>query len=200
MHWTSSTVDLAGSDQRFTAENIVIALKRGKSCIKYSKVNSMGNLIIHTRAFIFMLFLGLQLVSSAQKTTEKDHFDNSKERVENIQIGKNLRLAIDEAYRRLADTKALGRLNMITSLVAKFIPPGTGFEKAEAILVSAGFELGLRAPNPRRPNDIWVIFSIDQYRPTFFGKTSVGVMLKPLNTGDWKTVVVSDADIYIQYV
>ena len=105
--------------------------------------------------------------------------------------GKQLRKAIDETYERLADAKALKSMgngrNIITYVVLKYIPIGTSFDDAEAILRAAGFEVGKRTMN--HANQYEVFSEINHYKLTLpFGNTSVYVVLFPRNKDDWSTV------------
>ena len=116
--------------------------------------------------------------------------------------GKKLRQAIDEKYKELNDAneiKAMGNgKNSIADVVARYIPIGTSFDEAEAILRAAGFVVGPRGKNPVLPNYFEVRAEIDQYAPTLFGKTSIAVSLQPVDPRNWNFVHRIDATIIRQ--
>lgn len=142
-----------------------------------------------------------------ETTAEKEKIVKSKELK---QIGKELRKAIDEEYDRLADADELkimgqGR-NCITDVVVKYIPIGTSFDDAEAILRAAGFKVGKRYLEPLlfRKNGTSSIGSyseIDNYKLLpLFANTSINVFLEPKSKNDWSTVQNLEATIAIIYL
>ena len=115
--------------------------------------------------------------------------------------GKQLRAEIDSTYNKLSAARAIknqgmGR-NFITDVVIKYIPIGTSFDDAEAILRAAGFTIQPRVPNPYLPDDEKYDerATIDQYVRTPFGKTSIDVSLRPRGPGDYSTVKSITAEI-----
>lgn len=120
---------------------------------------------------------------------------------EAMQLGKKLRGDVDRAYDTLV---AAGKLrnqgagrNYITDVVAPYIPAGTPFDRAEAILRAAGFDIQPRLPNRFLPDeekyDERAV--IDQYRPAAIGKTSVVVALRPRAPNDYSVVSTLVAEI-----
>jgi hypothetical protein len=115
--------------------------------------------------------------------------------------GKELRAAIDAAYQKLDNARAIknsgmGR-NFITDTVVKYIPPGTPFDDAEEILRAAGFTIQPRIPNRflPPPEKFDARATIENYVPTFFGKTSVDVSLRPRGENDYSVVQSLEAEI-----
>lgn len=163
------------------------------------------NIFIYFLCFSVLMFCLMGACSwavSHETNTEKEKMMKSNELE---QRGKQLRKAIDEKYKRLADAKALkimghGR-NNITDDVIKYIPIGTSFDDAEAILRAAGFEVGKRDMNPII-HDYYGVYSVIRHykllTPLFAG-TSVGVLLQPKNKDDWSTVQSLEADFKIVY-
>ncbi len=72
----------------------------------------------------------------------------------NLEVrGKQLRTAIDQAYKRMSDAQTIrGRWVNITSVVVPYIPAGMSFDDAEQVLRSAGFEVKPR-PGPKGLKD-----------------------------------------------
>jgi len=108
--------------------------------------------------------------------------------------GKELRREIDKAYRGLVETgqlknQGVGR-NLITDVVARYIPPGTSFLQAEEILRAAGFAVEARVPNNYLPEAERYDerATIDNYVPMTIGKTSVTVLLRPRSANDYSVV------------
>jgi hypothetical protein len=120
------------------------------------------------------------------------------------QRGKLLRKVIDETYKQLADAKAIKSMgngrNFITDVVVKYIPVGTPFDDAEAILRAAGFKVGPRGQNPVFHDLYEVMAVIDYYVPTLFGKTSIDVSLEPASSNNWNTVKNIKAEIIRQFI
>jgi hypothetical protein len=65
------------------------------------------------------------------------------------QRGKELRAAIDTEYKRLKGSRKLQRDNDVTRIVQKYLPAGTSFDDAEALLHGAGCQLGKSADGHR---------------------------------------------------
>ena len=118
--------------------------------------------------------------------------------------GKQLRKEIDETYKRMDDTHQIkspfNGQNFITDVVIKYIPIGTSFDEAEAILRAAGFKVGPREGHVRSHDKFLVVADIDQYAPTPFGKTSVVVFLEPASQYDWSIVTSLRATIIRQFI
>ncbi len=106
--------------------------------------------------------------------------------------GKQLRIAIDLAYKKLSDEHAIMFGVSITDTVVKYIPDGSSFDEAEAILRAAGFKVYPHQPNPnlpeRDPNKYAVFATIDQYVSTLACKISVNVVLRPRRADDYSVV------------
>jgi hypothetical protein len=157
--------------------------------------------------WIIIMVLMFGLIGSGQLPILNQAIGGTKEDLtksdELKQRGNQLRKAIDEIYEKLADAKALkimgaGR-NNITNIVVKYIPIGTSFDDAEAILRAAGFKVGKRTMN--YDNKPRVLSEINHYKLTpLLGNTSIDVVLRPPNKDDWSTVQSLEADITIQYI
>jgi len=118
--------------------------------------------------------------------------------------GKSLRQAIDERYALLVKTDALkpngaGR-NYITDVFEPFMPAGTTFEYADALLKAAGFELGPKGKLNFSPYSEAQIVRIDQYTSVLFGKTSIYVQLEPSRAGEWQCIGKITAEIVLQSI
>ena len=90
--------------------------------------------------------------------------------------------------------------NIITDIVIKYIPIGTSFDDAEAILRAAGFKVSPREQNPIFHDLYEVNAVIDQYVTALFGNTSINVVLRPKNKDDWSAVQSLEAEITIQWI
>jgi len=117
--------------------------------------------------------------------------------------GRQLRAEIDDVYKKLSAANAIknngrGR-NLITDVVKKYIPVGTSFDQAEAVLRAAGFAVPPHRPNPHvtdgNPLQYIVAATIDHYVPTYFGKTSIEVDLYPRAPNDYSVVQDITAEI-----
>jgi hypothetical protein len=110
------------------------------------------------------------------------------------QRGKQLRAAIEQAYKNLVDTKTLSskRGNNITEVVVQYIPVGTSFDDAEQILRNAGFKVYPRPnanPTGTRPDRYDVVGAIDSFDwKRFLSKVSVWVNLSPQAPGNYGKV------------
>jgi hypothetical protein len=102
--------------------------------------------------------------------------------------GQQLRAAIDQRYRGVSDAHAItGDGVQITDIVLKYIPVGTPFRDAEAILMAAGFIVSRHAPkqNPPSPRDVATIFNYGAWSNCRVG---VKVELYPRGPSDHSTV------------
>lgn len=119
------------------------------------------------------------------------------------QRGKQLRSAIEQAYKKLVDARSLKPMggNDITEVVVQYIPVGTSFDDAESILRSAGFKVEPRpSANPSgsfpwRYDVMALIDSFDLKRFPF--KVSVSVFLSPKTPGNYDKVNKVDAGIVL---
>jgi hypothetical protein len=120
-----------------------------------------------------------------------------------VQKGKNLRREIQAIYSKSRGTPwPRGRGPDVTDIVLKYIPVGTSFDVAEAILRGAGCKVGPRPtdiPNPNRP--------LGPQEPEL-GRlnlggwpiaTVMGVSLYPGATGDYTAVAKISASIFVLY-
>lgn len=118
---------------------------------------------------------------------------------EDMKMVTQLRLEIDEAYKRIIDAGTLKPKNDITEIVLRYIPIGTSFDDAEQVLRSAGFKVGPR-PGTSAPGTFpWrydVTASIDPYsRKAFPSKVYVDVRLSPRTPNDYDKVIKIEAAI-----
>jgi hypothetical protein len=111
--------------------------------------------------------------------TQKEHVRSSND---HDKRGKELRHAIDDAYTALSRSNSIKSLgngsNLITDVVLTYVPIGTSFDDAEAILRAAGFKVGPRGKNPVVRDFYETSAEIAEYAPTLFGRTSVYVSLQ----------------------
>jgi len=147
-----------------------------------------------------------EATAEREKITELKELKDRREKVaESKELkhrGKELRKAIDEEYNRLANANELkimgqGR-NNITDTVVQYIPIGTSFDDAEAILMVAGFDVGERTMDYANKPIVFSKISTYKLTPLFAG-TSVSVVLQPKNKDDWSTVQRIEADFNIVY-
>jgi len=115
--------------------------------------------------------------------------------------GRELRAEIDRTYRKLDEARAIkndgmGR-NFITDVVTKYIPPGTSFADAEAILRSAGFAINARGANRflQAPDKYDTRATIESYAWSFPARTSIHVSLRPRGPDDYSVVESLSAEI-----
>jgi hypothetical protein len=137
--------------------------------------------------------------ASNETSVEKEKITKSNELE---QRGKQLRKAIDEAYKKLEDThviKGYGS-NSIYDVVVHYIPIGTSFDDAEAILRAAGFKVGPRKQNSLSHDLYEVAAVIEYYVPTSFGRTDIDISLIPESPNNWKTVKDITAVITRQFI
>src|SRR5258708_31979110 len=107
-------------------------------------------------------YIVVQTGGCAQAATEGS---NNMESNNFTQRGKQLRLEIEERYKKLTDDRALksSRPSDITDVVVKYIPVGTSFDDAENILRAAGFRVDSRPsanPTGNRPGKHDVVGAI----------------------------------------
>jgi hypothetical protein len=120
-----------------------------------------------------------------------------------VQKGKSLRREIQAIYSKTRSTPwPRGVGPDVTDVVLKYIPVGTSFDVAEAILRGAGCMMGPRPtdiPNPNRPLGPQ---EPELGRLTLGGwpiATVMGVSLYPVATGDYSAVVKVSASIFVLY-
>jgi hypothetical protein len=121
--------------------------------------------------------------------------------------GAALRHGIESRYADLKARHALkpfgrGR-NYITDLVAEFLPPGTSFDDAEAILRAAGCQV-VRPPAGRDParaqdfnDDVMGLLPLDQSFPS---AAKASISLSPRSPGDYGVVERVVADITVSSI
>ena len=149
---------------------------------------------LYFSVLMFCLISACSWAVSNETTAEKEKIMKSNELEHR---GKELRKAIDDAYEKLADAEALRGKNTITDVVIKYIPIGTSFDDAEAILRAAGFKVEEREMNAKEPK---VFSRIRDYKLTpLFAGTSVNVILRPKSNDDWSTVQSLRSNINIIY-
>ncbi len=112
-----------------------------------------------------------------------------------VQSGRELRIKLEETYKKLVDTNGLRLLETdVTYAVLPSIPVGTSFSEAEAILRNAGFVVEPHPtpnslPDPNKPKDWYaVLASIAPFHKKFPFITDLYVMLYPDSPGDYKSV------------
>lgn len=112
-----------------------------------------------------------------------------------VKPGKELRIKLEEIYKKLVDTNGLRLLKTdVTYAVLPFLPVGTSFSEAEAILRNAGFVVEPHPTlnslsNPNKPKDWYaVLASIAPFHKKFPFVTDLYVMLYPNSPGDYKSV------------
>jgi hypothetical protein len=122
-----------------------------------------------------------------------------------VRMGKELRHEIRAIYADLKREKAFApplRGNDVTAVVLKYIPVGTSFEVAEAILRNAGCKIGVHPadiPNPSRPlnpqEPVLATLPLGGWPLGHF----LSVALVPRENGDYSTVVRVSAAILMAY-
>jgi hypothetical protein len=115
------------------------------------------------------------------------------------QRGKRLRLELEQTYRDWRDTNSLQRGRDITALVAQFIPEGSSFDEAEAVLRAAGCQVGRRYLDHRtgeltRKDDVDGTFTLASHFPN---TTRFIVVLTPPAPGDYTKVARIRASITV---
>lgn len=117
------------------------------------------------------------------------------------QRGKQLRLVIDQTYKKLSDTKELRvGANDITVVVVKYIPVGTSFNDAEQILRSAGFTVTPRPSGSvigNRPDRYDVVGEIVPFVQKFLSRISIYISLSPKTPRDYGKVNKISASIVL---
>jgi hypothetical protein len=109
------------------------------------------------------------------------------------QRGKQLRVALEQAYQKMVDEKTLSARpmagNEVTDVVVRYIPIGTTFDDAESILRSAGFSVDSR---PSASTDINlhgdVVGAIIPFAQKFISSVNLYVRLSPAVLGDFSKV------------
>lgn len=123
-------------------------------------------------------------------------FEMTGGRVEQKELersGQMLRADLEQCYRKLRNEKKLhpNGSSDVTALIEKYIPLGTSFDNAEAMLRFAGFSVDPR-PNLNNPPTRWdsyyVVAAISPFAETFISKTSLYVSLIPRSPGDYTSV------------
>jgi len=134
--------------------------------------------------------------------------ENSVAATESLeQRGKQLRVELDQAYKKMVDAKTLSPdprvSNDVTDVVVRFIPVGTSFDDAENILRSAGFK---DRPRPSanstgtRPDRYDVVASIVPFVQRFLSKASIYVYLRPAAPDDYGKVSKVGAEFVLSYL
>lgn len=118
------------------------------------------------------------------------------------QRGKQLRAAIDLAFKKLSDARALKPMGAsdITEVVVQYIPVGTSFDEAEYILRSAGFSVDPRPsanPTGNRPDRYDVVGSIVPFVQQLLSRVNVYISLSPRAPGDYSKVNKVSAGIVL---
>jgi hypothetical protein len=144
---------------------------------------------------IFAIAVACSLCMTASATelarAESTMLKNDNDKV----VGQNLRTAIDEEYKRLADNDLLrgpphggNKANNISPLVERYIPIGSSIDDAEKILAAAGFSLRPRGRGTAILGDYRVIADISPYKQMGFTTVSLGVALTPPGPNDFSVV------------
>ena len=147
-----------------------------------------------------ILCVVFSLMPAHGETIQKEKNTMTSDSLE--QRGKKLRAAIEQAYKKLVDARALKPMggNNITEMVVQYIPVGTSFDDAENILRNAGFKVYPRPsvdpPGGNRPDKYDVVGEIDSFdwkRIFSFSKVSVVILLSPKAPGNYDKVNKVDA-------
>jgi hypothetical protein len=120
-----------------------------------------------------------------------------------VKRGKELRIRLEETYKKLVDTNGLRLLKTdVTYAVLPSIPVGTSFSEAEAILRNAGFivephPIPDSLPDRNKPKDWYaVLASIAPFHKKFPFVTNLYVMLYPNSPGDYESVTKISATFF----
>lgn len=119
------------------------------------------------------------------------------------QRGDHLRIDLQEKYASLEKSQLLkmphqGR-NLVTDIVAKYIPAGTTFDDAEAVLRAGGFKVSPR-PTTRHEgainyrDDVRGELALEQKIPS---SIEAVITLSPVAIGDYRAVANVDAAIVV---
>lgn len=110
------------------------------------------------------------------------------------QRGKQLRVALERAYKEMVDAGTLSTdsrvSNNVTDVVIRYIPVGMSFDDAESILRSAGFRVSRPSANPpgTRRDRHDVVGAIAPFAQKFLGGANLYVHLSPASPGDYSKV------------
>jgi hypothetical protein len=125
--------------------------------------------------------------------------------IDYARTGKQLRHELKEVYANLKRTHALGsprKGNDVTDVVLKYIPVGTSFDAAEAILRGGGFQVGPRPADIRNPGRSFYPQEPELAKLHLEGWLTphyVGVSLVPRANGDYSVVTGVSAAIVMAY-
>lgn len=155
--------------------------------------------VITFQFFVFICFLALSgMTPSNSKAGDLANQTDSINKAvpESLEErGKQLRVAIDQAYEKLPHHHFKKGEGDITPVVEQFIPVGTSFDDAEEILRAAGFKVGKRpGPNPSPapfgdfPYKYDVTAVIDPYESFFGGSIGLSVFLSPESPENYSKV------------
>jgi hypothetical protein len=144
-----------------------------------------------------VILLGFPSQSCAQSAASQQTLPATESEDVLRQKGAQLRAQIDATYRQLRASKTLKNTvndgNDVTAIVLNYIPRGTTFEVAEAILRATGCTIG----QPEHGH----IFARAHMRDGFLRmKHAFAVELVPRSPGDFSTVSDIRASIYLEYV
>jgi hypothetical protein len=93
--------------------------------------------IVTVLAMLLSIAMSYEVIAEDQaKTASKDNKPGVSDTLE--QRGKRLRAAIDDTYQMLINSHALQMQSDISTVAEAYIPAGTSFADAQAILQSAG--------------------------------------------------------------
>ena len=131
------------------------------------------------------------LVSADGETIQKGGVIMTTDSLE--QRGKKLRMAIDIAFKKLSDARAIkpNGASDISEVVVQFIPVGTSFDEAECILRGAGFLVDSRPsvhPTGNRSDRYDVVGSIVPFVQQTLSRVNVYISLSPSAPGDYSKV------------
>jgi hypothetical protein len=146
-----------------------------------------------------------RLRSNAPKTLSKKELSHTATDQTHSR-GEELRKVFWDTYRKLSGSREL-RTGLggtdVTNIVLPYIPIGTQFEEAEAILRAAGFVVGprpnhTRATDPNRTkNWFCVVARISPFHKKLFYKASLYVSIMPRSPGDYTDVVGLKATFFV---
>jgi hypothetical protein len=123
-----------------------------------------------------------------------------------VQRGKELRSALQQTYQKLLNTGKLGgglHGTDVTRTLLPYIPIGTPFSEAEAVLRNAGFVVGPHPdpsppPNPNKPKDWYaVIAKISPFSQVFPSRADLYVSLLPKIPGYYTVISKMHAEFFV---
>lgn len=141
------------------------------------------------------------LMPAFGETIQKEKNTMSSDSLE--QRGKKLRAEVENIFRSLKATNSLkpmgqGR-NFVTQAVIKYIPVGTSFDDAEAILRAAGCDVSPRSYEKLVGNQFYKsnVLGTLTLPGNFLSSTKFSISLIPKSPGDYSVVNEAVAEIIV---